>query len=337
MNLRRAQVSNEHVLHELWEEFCAEVPPPPGGEETWEEEWADTRRDIEDGLVFLAEDEDGVIGAVRGHQPVRERGHVEVVQVRPRARRQGVAKALLAELVSALRERGASLITLEVLTSNSLARLTWTRLGFEEVSLTMQAPVDRLQGRLAGGSTGDSFGSVHVQTDDQAEVERAVRQFIPRLPGGSRGSVVSAPRNGWIAVYDEAADREPELLKRLARELSDRTGAVTLAIGLEHGDVVRYLLYERGRMVDEYLSVPGYFGELPPGDVVALAANPTAVARLTGADPREVRAVARTAASPTELPPATELISQIADAMGIEGADHGYAAATGLEGAVAVL
>jgi hypothetical protein len=138
---------------------------------------------------------------------------------------------------------------------------------------------------------------------------------MPRL-GRSQRTDVRAPQNGWVCVDDELCSREPELLRRLARELSDRIGAVTLSLGVEQ-EVVRFVLYERGRLVDEYLSVPTYFGELPPGDVVALAANPTVVARLTGADPARVRAVARTASSPAELPPARELLEQIADTMGV--------------------
>jgi hypothetical protein len=42
------------------------------------------------------------------------------------------------------------------------------------------------------------------------------------------------------------------------------------------------------------------------------------VGRLTGADPRRVREVARTAASPGELPPAQELYEQIATVMGVQ-------------------
>ena len=61
--------------------------------------------------------------------------------------------------------------------------------------------------------------------------------------------------------------------------------------------------------------------------MVALGANPTAVARLTGADPARVRAVARTASSVGELPPAPELLAAIAEAVGVEGAEHGYAEA----------
>ena len=40
--------------------------------------------------------------------------------------------------------------------------------------------------------------------------------------------------------------------------------------------------------------------------------------RLTGADPRRVREVARTAASPDDLPPAQELYEQIATVMGVQ-------------------
>jgi hypothetical protein len=51
--------------------------------------------------------------------------------------------------------------------------------------------------------------------------------------------------------------------------------------------------------------------------VIALGANPTVVARLTGADPARVREIARTGASPADLPPALELHAQIAELMGV--------------------
>ena len=101
-------------------------------------------------------------------------------------------------------------------------------------------------------------------------------------------------------------------------------GTVTLAIGIERGTVVRYALFDRGGSVDEYLSVPEIYGPLPPGDVVALGSNPRVVGRLTGADPARVRAVARTAGSPDELPPADELMREIAATMGVQGADRGW-------------
>jgi hypothetical protein len=95
-------------------------------------------------------------------------------------------------------------------------------------------------------------------------------------------------------------------------------GVPAVALALEEDAVVRYLLFERGRMVDEYVSVPTYYGELSKADELSLAANATLVSRLTGADPARVRATARTAASPAELPPARELLTQIADVFGLE-------------------
>jgi hypothetical protein len=126
------------------------------------------------------------------------------------------------------------------------------------------------------------------------------------------------------------------MLRQLARELSNRTDAVVCLLGLERQELVRMILFERGSIVDEYLSVPEFYGPLPPGDVVGLAANPTVVARLTGADPGAVRRIARTAPAPADLPPARELLVELAEALGIQGAEHGWADAPEMAGAVRI-
>jgi hypothetical protein len=95
-------------------------------------------------------------------------------------------------------------------------------------------------------------------------------------------------------------------------------------MGLEEGKVVRYVALERGRVVDEYLSVPEHYGPLPPGEVIALGANPRLMARLTGADSEAVRAVARTGKSPEELPPASELLADLARLFGVPQGAHGF-------------
>ena len=227
-----------------------------------------------------------------------------------------MGRALVGAVIENLRARGATHL---LLGANLESLSFYEKLGFREESRNL---VLELQVREVGA--GRSYGAIHVQTDDVAAVERAVHQFVPRLPGRSRGSTVSEPRGGWIAVYDDVCDRDPSMLRRLGKELSERLGAVVLSLGVEHDEVVRFVLLEAGRVVDEYLSVPEYYGTLPPGDVIALAANPRVVARLTGADPAVVRAVARTAASPRELPPAPELLESLAAAIGLEGADHGW-------------
>jgi hypothetical protein len=239
---------------------------------------------------------------------------------------------LLRRLVAEAREQGEETLTVE---TTREAGDSWARAGFDERARIFVASVAALEQRLSSEQA-PSFGSVHVQTDDLDGVVRAVRQFVPRLPGGSKGSVVAPPRNGWTTVYDELADRDPEMMRRLARELSDRMGAVVLLLGVEEQQVVRFVLFERGRVMDEYLSVPEFHGDLPPGDVIALSANPTVVARLTGANPSEVRRVARTAKSPGELPPAGELVAELGRLLGVAGGEHGYAQAGEIPEAVAV-
>ena len=171
--------------------------------------------------------------------------------------------------------------------------------------------------------------------DDQGAVEKAVARFGPRVVR-SAATVVSAPRNGWIGVYDEVASAEPDRLRKLASELSYVTGGVVLALSAERGAVVRLIAFERGQMMDEYLSIPEYYGALPPGDVMALRANPTLLARLTGAAPAAIRAVARTADSPAELPSPEEHLAELAEALGIPDAGLELGEAERLEGAVIV-
>jgi ribosomal protein S18 acetylase RimI-like enzyme len=336
VTIRPLRPNDREALRPLWEAFMAEIDEPAHWRDTWEDAWDEIEGYVERD-VALVSDEGGELAGYSLARLKRPRvGYVSDLYVRPESRRRGLAKRLLAATTAELAERGAELVSLNVDVRNELARTVYRRLGFREEAIDLIADVDSLEARLAGAAKGASFGSIHVQSDDLAAVERAVRQFVPRLPGGSAGSVVSQPENGWIAVHDELCDREPRMLRRLAREVSDRMGAVVLALGVENGEVVHYDLMERGRVVDEYLSVPEYHGPRPPGEVVALAANPTLLARLTGADPARIRAIARTASSPAELPPAPGLLAELAATLGLWAGEYGYEEARGAEGALQI-
>jgi ribosomal protein S18 acetylase RimI-like enzyme len=314
VKIRRASESDEAVLRELWEEFQLEVPEPEGFmPETWDEEWSDVLKNLATGAVLLAEDDAGPVGVARLQKPQQGSSHVHLVYVRPRARRQGTTKALLRELAGVAREQGAQTVSLEVLLSNDVARAAWQNLGFKDVWVGMAQSLDALDARLAEAEdTGEWWATTHVQSDDELSVERAVGQFLPRLQAPDVRS-----GDSWMRITDPVLNHDRDAHGRLAKELSERLGAVTVALALE-GPVVRFRLYERGRMVDEYLSVPNYYAPLPKGDELALAANPTLVARLTGADRDEVKRIARNAGSPAELPPARELYEQVARLMGLE-------------------
>jgi ribosomal protein S18 acetylase RimI-like enzyme len=315
MNVRPATEADEVALRELWEEFDTEVPAPAGfAPDTWERDWAALRENMRTGGVILAEDDQGPTGFADASMEEGARWHLQTVHVRPRVRRQGVAAALLRASAQAARERGAVFVSLDVLATNELARTVWQRLGFAEIELVLGQTLESLERRLADVPIGASRAATHVQTDDSVSVGRALAQFLPRLEAPE----VRAEANGWIKITDPLTDDDRDAQGRLAGELSDRLGAVAVALAIEAGQVVRFRLYERGLMVDEYLSVPLFYGALPKVEELALAANPTLVARLTGADREQVRQVARTASAPGELPPADELYDQIARTMGLE-------------------
>jgi ribosomal protein S18 acetylase RimI-like enzyme len=315
VNVRAATSADLPALEQLWRAFSVEVPEAPWRDPDLDEELREIAEIVADGVALVAEDDDGAPVGLALARPAGSRlGRLTDLYVVPAARDRGVASALMLEAVARLRALGLEYVELEVLASNAAARVVYERWGFHEDDLTLVASLEALDQRLAP-KEGVSSGVVYVQTDDVAAVERSVSAFVPRI--GSAGSTIDPPVGGWVAVRDEVASREPEALRRLAREVSDRMGAVVVLLGIEEGAAVRLVALERGTVMDEYFSVPEYHGALPPGDVVALAANPTVLARLTGAEPAAVRAAAVTGAAPSELPPPPEIAARLVTVLGL--------------------
>ena len=323
VEIRVATTGDSHVVEELWRAFEAEVPPAPHTDHDVANELDEIREIVASGLAFVAQEHGRAVGLALARRTGSKLGRLTDLYVVPEARGNGVAAALVHAVVDALAALGVEHLDLEVTSSNSRARTVYQRWGFGEDLVVLVAPVAALRERLAPGRHAESFASLHVQTDAVADVERAARDFAPRI--ASRGTRVVGPRNGWVTVYDQVVDNDPTTMLRFARELSSRLGAVVVALSLELDQVVRMIALDRGGIVDEYLSVPEFYGPLPPGDVIGLAANPTVLARLTGAEPQRVKDVALTASSPTGLPPPRELLTDLAFALGLEGAGHGYA------------
>jgi len=325
MTVRRATAADFGAIAGLWREFDHEIPPPTHeGPADPDKELAEIAEILEAEIAFVALDDDlKPVGFALARERAPGFGTLTDLFVDREDRRSGVGTELMREVLTAFRERGIEQLDLEVVASNAGARSLYARWGLRDEVVIMTGSIEDLEARL-GRQEASSFGSIHIQTDNVSAVELAVRQFVPRLPGGSRGSLLAPPRNGWIGVYDDVCDRNPDMLRRLARELSDRMGSVTLLLGVERDELLRMILFERGRIVDEYLSVPEFYGPLPPGDVVGLAANPRVVSRLTGADSETVRRIAVTASTPADLPPARELLVELAGTMGIAGGEHGF-------------
>jgi GNAT superfamily N-acetyltransferase len=315
VTIRAATSADEALLEELWLEFEAEVPEPEGfAPHEWAAVWPSLLEEISAGAVFIAEDAEGPVGFADASANGPARWLLDTIYVRPRGRRAGVATALLAEVARVARSNGATQLTLEVLEGNDLARTVWTRLGFAPLTRVLSQPLETLEARLAGAPQGPSHGSMHVQSDDRVSIDRAIAHFVPRLTDPE----VRDASDGWIRIADPLLDADRAAQSKLAGEISERLGAVVAALSVENGSVVRLKLYERGRMVDEYLSVPTFYGPISKGDELALEVNPTLVARLTGADREAVRRTARTALTPAELPPAEQLYDQLARLMRLE-------------------
>ena len=319
MTIRDARKSDLELLRRLRDEFQQELGKPPFFDEPWQTVAEEVEETIAEGVALIAEDEGAPVGyalaSVVPQTPIR--GHLYDLYVNADVRGRGVGGELIAAVAERLKARAVTHLSLDVALTNDSARRLYERLGFRSYDVLMAVDLDRLEQELAAPALAESFASTHVQTDDVDGVRRAVAQFMPRV-GRSEWSEVSEERNGWVAVTDELCDHDRSAQRRLGTELSERMGVPVVALALEENAVVRFLLFERGRMVDEYLSVPTYYGDLNKADELSLSANATLVARLTGAEPARLRAVARTASSPSELPPARELLQQIAEAMNLE-------------------
>lgn len=85
-------------------------------------------------LWLVAQEGQTLLGYI-GSQTCLDETDMMNIAVSPASRRQGVARALIEALVSALRERGSKQLTLEVRASNGPARQLYESLGFLQVGL----------------------------------------------------------------------------------------------------------------------------------------------------------------------------------------------------------
>jgi ribosomal protein S18 acetylase RimI-like enzyme len=312
VNVRAATPEDLDLLMSLVERLESELPTLPYAEDPAERERGKVEDMVRAGVALVAEEDGQAIGYALArfgdHGPTTV--YVSDLWVDEAARGRGLGRELLRRISEEAAVRGTTHVLLDVDSRNVDALTFYRRLGFEEGAKILRAPLGLLLATKE--EPGESVGAVHVQSDDAEAVERVVKDYLPRLT--RRGSAEVERGNAWTVVRVEPFDRD--VLRKLGMELSYRFG-VTVVLALEHGAVVRFVIHDRGRMVDEYLSVPEYFEPLPPGDALALRANPTVVSRLTGAEPARVRAVVRNAATPSELPPARELYEQVAGVMGL--------------------
>ena len=85
-------------------------------------------------LWLVAEQNGAVLGYV-GSQMVPPEADMMNIAVAPEARRQGIAEALIGELICCLSANGVTSLSLEVRASNAAARSLYEKLGFRQAGL----------------------------------------------------------------------------------------------------------------------------------------------------------------------------------------------------------
>ena len=98
--------------------------------------WSETMLREEMGKgIFLVAEQDGRTAGYVGCQTVLDEGYIANVAVSPDFRRQGIAKALITELIEQAKAKRLAFVTLEVRESNAAARALYAGAGFQAVGI----------------------------------------------------------------------------------------------------------------------------------------------------------------------------------------------------------
>ena len=127
MEYRIIDAEKRHIadLEEL-EKLCFSTP--------WNAQMLESQLPDDRHVFIVAESDCELLGYV-GMMYVLDEGYISNVAVSPKFRRQGIADALIAELVKRAEELELSFVTLEVRSSNDAARALYSKHGFSDVGI----------------------------------------------------------------------------------------------------------------------------------------------------------------------------------------------------------
>ncbi len=125
MIIRPANANDRSNVIALWETVFPDDPPHNAPPKVF-----DTKLALHDDMLFVAVQEDAVIGTTMagydGH-----RGWLHKVAVLPLYQRQGIATALVRHAISALQSIGCTKVNLQIRPTNTEVRKFYEALGFD--------------------------------------------------------------------------------------------------------------------------------------------------------------------------------------------------------------
>jgi len=138
MEIRRAIEADSDAMRRLWDNFSAEAHYTPYPSSPF------VPALLTDHIALIAEDDGQPVGTVYANVSSPHFGFVFGLYTRPDARRRGIARALMREVATVLRDEGRKYVVLSVDTPNEGARSFYERLGFTDAARTLRADVDTL-------------------------------------------------------------------------------------------------------------------------------------------------------------------------------------------------
>lgn len=165
---------------------------------------------------------------------------------------------------------------------------------------------------------GGFYGSVQIRSEDRDAVCAALEQLARN---GGR-FLLGPPLQGWIGVYPEGAGQD----LGVASELAGRLKGELIAMLVHDDDIFAYEYHRDGHRVDQYNSIPDYFGEeFSDEERHALRGRPETFAHLV-TDPAKFAAVRERLAAQAVQPDVfvSGLLQEFADALGIRNVLTSY-------------
>jgi hypothetical protein len=161
--------------------------------------------------------------------------------------------------------------------------------------------------------------NLHVRCESPEPIKAALRKLE------ATRAYVTQPKDGWISVYEtRCCDQDVDWIKRVTRQISKAASSHAISFLIHDSDFLAYWLYDQGKLVDQYNSLPDCFEECSDAERKKLAGKP---AKLQAACRAEVtlaqveQVFARFQAQP-EMP--EMMLEELAKLLGID-ANRAYA------------